>query len=173
MKRNKFPSRRRHVVGGAVGGHDDLARASQHRVRGAGRESRRLPACSIHNKSSAIPWSKRAMNTSLTNGSMFWEAPNDDRSRALERVSRCCVEAANRSAGLFVTPAGSSLDDERKVYITRAVQITVMCVLSLTVIFSIFFLGCNLLIKSESMLNLLVKERRPSNEVEAMMMGSL
>uniref|UniRef100_A0A8C4QK82 Reprimo like n=1 Tax=Eptatretus burgeri TaxID=7764 RepID=A0A8C4QK82_EPTBU len=105
------------------------------------------------------------MNTSLGNGSLFWEVPNNNRGDVLEHVSRCCVEAANRSAGLFVTPAGSSLDDERKLYITRAVQITVMCVLSLTVIFSIIFLGCNLLIKSESMLNLLVKERRPSREV--------
>ncbi|XP_048379593.2 protein reprimo-like [Stegostoma tigrinum] len=48
----------------------------------------------------------------------------------------------------------------------RVVQIAVLCVLSLTVLFGIFFLGCNLLIKSESMLNLLVKERRPSKELE-------
>ncbi|CAI9535360.1 unnamed protein product [Staurois parvus] len=51
------------------------------------------------------------------------------------------------------------------------VQIAVMCVLSLTVVFGIFFLGCNLLIKSEGMINFLVKERRPSKEVEAVIVG--
>ncbi|KAK2516310.1 hypothetical protein Q9966_015076 [Columba livia] len=46
----------------------------------------------------------------------------------------------------------------------RVVQIAVMCVLALTVVFGIFFLGCNLLIKSEGMINFLVKDRRPSKE---------
>ncbi|XP_042298291.1 protein reprimo [Sceloporus undulatus] len=61
--------------------------------------------------------------------------------------------------------------DERSVYIMRVVQIAVMCVLSLTVVFGIFFLGCNLLIKSEGMINFLVKDRRPSKEVEAVVVG--
>ncbi|KFQ30802.1 Reprimo-like, partial [Merops nubicus] len=61
--------------------------------------------------------------------------------------------------------------DERSLYITRVVQIAVLCVLSLTVIFGIFFLGCNLLIKSESMINFLVKDRRPSKDVGAAIMG--
>ncbi|CAM9546445.1 protein reprimo-like [Lampetra fluviatilis] len=71
-------------------------------------------------------------------------------------------------------PGSSSAElEERSLYITRVVQIAVMCVLSITVVFGIFFLGCNLLIKSESMLNLLVKERRPSKEVEAIVIGSM
>lgn len=61
--------------------------------------------------------------------------------------------------------------DERSLYIMRVVQIAVMCVLSLTVVFGIFFLGCNLLIKSEGMINFLVKDRRPSKEVEAVVVG--
>ncbi|KAL4659296.1 reprimo-like protein [Arapaima gigas] len=61
--------------------------------------------------------------------------------------------------------------DERKLFVTRVVQIAVLCVLSLTVIFGIFFLGCNLMIKSESMINFLVKERRPSRDVEAVIIG--
>ncbi|XP_059811593.1 protein reprimo A-like [Hypanus sabinus] len=67
---------------------------------------------------------------------------------------------------------GTAARDERSLYIMKVVQIAVLCVLSLTVIFGIFFLGCNLLIKSESMINLLVKERRPSKEVEAIIIGS-
>ncbi|KAK2916135.1 hypothetical protein Q8A67_000509 [Cirrhinus molitorella] len=50
-------------------------------------------------------------------------------------------------------------------------EIAVLCVLSLTVMFGIFFLGCNLMIKSESMINFLVKDRRPSKDVEAVMIG--
>ncbi|XP_075894733.1 reprimo-like protein [Nelusetta ayraudi] len=61
--------------------------------------------------------------------------------------------------------------DERKLFVTRVAQIAVLCVLSLTVVFGIFFLGCNLMIKSESMINFLVKERRPSKDVETVMIG--
>lgn len=61
--------------------------------------------------------------------------------------------------------------DERKLFVTRVVQIAVLCVLSLTVVFGVFFLGCNLMIKSESMINFLVKERRPSKDVETVMIG--
>uniref|UniRef100_A0AAZ3PB28 Reprimo, TP53 dependent G2 arrest mediator candidate a n=1 Tax=Oncorhynchus tshawytscha TaxID=74940 RepID=A0AAZ3PB28_ONCTS len=55
--------------------------------------------------------------------------------------------------------------DERSLFLMRVVQIAVMCVLSLTVVFGIFFLGCNLLIKSEGMINFLVTDRRPSKEL--------
>lgn len=67
--------------------------------------------------------------------------------------------------------AAAAPDDERSLFIMRAVQIAVMCVLSLTVVFGIFFLGCNLLIKSEGMINFLVTDRRPSKEVEAVIVS--
>ncbi|KAL7378123.1 hypothetical protein ABVT39_008874 [Epinephelus coioides] len=66
---------------------------------------------------------------------------------------------------------GSLVQDERKLFVMRVVQIAVLCVLSLTVVFGIFFLGCNLMIKSESMINFLVKDRRPSKDVETVMIG--
>ncbi|XP_067089576.1 reprimo-like protein [Osmerus mordax] len=80
----------------------------------------------------------------------------------------CCNETdvATNDGGSLVLPP-----DERKLFIMRVVQIAVLCVLSLTVMFGIFFLGCNLMIKSESMINFLVKDRRPSKDVEAVMIG--
>ncbi|KAM7017210.1 protein reprimo [Passerculus sandwichensis] len=83
----------------------------------------------------------------------------------LERALRCCTAAS------AVTDGSGAAADERSLYIMRVVQIAVMCVLALTVVFGIFFLGCNLLIKSEGMINFLVKERRPSKEVEAVVVG--
>ncbi|XP_053803912.1 protein reprimo [Vidua chalybeata] len=83
----------------------------------------------------------------------------------LERALRCCTAAS------VVTDGSGAGADERSLYIMRVVQIAVMCVLALTVVFGIFFLGCNLLIKSEGMINFLVKERRPSKEVEAVVVG--
>lgn len=80
----------------------------------------------------------------------------------------CC------NGSTLTTNDGGSLvlpPDERNLFIMRVVQIAVLCVLSLTVMFGIFFLGCNLMIKSESMINFLVKERRPSKEVEAVIIG--
>ncbi|TKS67296.1 Protein reprimo A [Collichthys lucidus] len=73
-----------------------------------------------------------------------------------------------------VTDNGSvaAAPDERSLFIMRVVQIAVMCVLSLTVVFGIFFLGCNLLIKSEGMINFLVTDRRPSKETEAVIVGA-
>ncbi|XP_028833941.1 protein reprimo B [Denticeps clupeoides] len=62
--------------------------------------------------------------------------------------------------------------DERSLVVVRLVQIAVMCVLSLTVVFGIFFLGCNLLIKSEGMIDFLVKDRRPSKDVETVIVGA-
>ncbi|XP_056351921.1 protein reprimo, partial [Oenanthe melanoleuca] len=83
----------------------------------------------------------------------------------LERALRCCTAAS------VVTDGSGAEGDERSLYIMRVVQIAVMCVLALTVVFGIFFLGCNLLIKSEGMINFLVKDRRPSKEVEAVVVG--
>ncbi|NXT66022.1 RPRM protein, partial [Chaetops frenatus] len=83
----------------------------------------------------------------------------------LERALRCCTAAS------AVTDGSGAAAEERSAYIARVVQIAVMCVLALTVVFGIFFLGCNLLIKSEGMINFLVKERRPSKEVEAVVVG--
>ncbi|XP_077415239.1 reprimo-like protein [Vanacampus margaritifer] len=78
-------------------------------------------------------------------------------------------------AGGGVGAGGGSLhvllQEERKLLVMRVVQIAVLCVLSLTVLFGVFFLGCNLMIKSESMINFLVKERRPSKDVETGMIG--
>ncbi|XP_054643457.1 protein reprimo A [Dunckerocampus dactyliophorus] len=87
----------------------------------------------------------------------------------------------NRTEGMLccnlssvVTDEGfvAASPDERSLFIMRVVQIAVMCVLSLTVVFGIFFLGCNLLIKSEGMINFLVTDRRPSKEAEAVIVGA-
>ncbi|XP_074553224.1 reprimo-like protein [Halichoeres trimaculatus] len=80
----------------------------------------------------------------------------------------------NGTDNVVTGDGGGSLvmaQDERKLFIMRVVQIAVLCVLSLTVVFGVFFLGCNLMIKSESMINFLVKERRPSKDVETVMIG--
>ncbi|XP_039351889.1 protein reprimo [Mauremys reevesii] len=108
-----------------------------------------------------------AMNASLGNqteaAGLFFANSSD----ALERALRCCTQASVVTDNGFVVTG----PDERSLYIMRVVQIAVMCVLSLTVVFGIFFLGCNLLIKSEGMINFLVKDRRPSKEVEAVVVG--
>ncbi|XP_064022418.1 protein reprimo [Pogoniulus pusillus] len=87
----------------------------------------------------------------------------------LERALRCCTSASVVTDG--EGDGNGTVADERSLYIMRVVQIAVMCVLALTVVFGIFFLGCNLLIKSEGMINFLVKDRRPSKEVEAVVVG--
>ncbi|XP_068803756.1 protein reprimo [Struthio camelus] len=93
----------------------------------------------------------------------------------LERALRCCTAASvvtdGGGGGGGGGGAAAAAADERSLYIMRVVQIAVMCVLALTVVFGIFFLGCNLLIKSEGMINFLVKDRRPSKEVEAVVVG--
>lgn len=89
----------------------------------------------------------------------------------LERALRCCTAASAVTDGGGGGGAAAAAADERSLYIMRVVQIAVMCVLALTVVFGIFFLGCNLLIKSEGMINFLVKDRRPSKEVEAVVVG--
>ncbi|XP_034042355.1 protein reprimo A [Thalassophryne amazonica] len=80
----------------------------------------------------------------------------------------CCNFSSVVTDDGFVAAA----PDERSLFIMRVVQIAVMCVLSLTVVFGIFFLGCNLLIKSEGMINFLVTDRRPSKEAEAVIVGA-
>uniref|UniRef100_A0A3Q1J1M5 Reprimo, TP53 dependent G2 arrest mediator homolog n=1 Tax=Anabas testudineus TaxID=64144 RepID=A0A3Q1J1M5_ANATE len=80
----------------------------------------------------------------------------------------CCNLSSVVTDNGFVAAAS----DERSLFIMRVVQIAVMCVLSLTVVFGIFFLGCNLLIKSEGMINFLVTDRRPSKEAEAVIVGA-
>ncbi|KAG7279092.1 hypothetical protein CRUP_004035 [Coryphaenoides rupestris] len=83
-------------------------------------------------------------------------------------LASCC-----NATDLATSDGGSPAlqPDERKLFVMRVVQIAVLCVLSLTVMFGIFFLGCNLMIKSESMINFLVKDRRSSKDVEAVMIG--
>ncbi|XP_062906194.1 protein reprimo A [Mobula hypostoma] len=107
------------------------------------------------------------MNSTLVNQTASLVYSN--RTDSLDSILRCC--SGNYSS--VVTDEGFVLTapDERNLYIMRIVQIAVMCVLSLTVVFGIFFLGCNLLIKSEGMINFLVKDRRPSKEVEAIIVG--
>ncbi|XP_036409179.1 reprimo-like protein [Megalops cyprinoides] len=100
--------------------------------------------------------------TILTHGVFF----NSSQDLAGTLVGCCNGSDLATNDGSLVLPP-----DERKLFIMRVVQIAVLCVLSLTVIFGIFFLGCNLMIKSESMINFLVKERRPSKDVEAVIIG--
>ncbi|KAM6070585.1 protein reprimo isoform 1-T2 [Chlamydotis macqueenii] len=85
----------------------------------------------------------------------------------LERALGCCTPASVVTDG----GGGGAAAEERSLFVVRVVQIAVMCVLALTVVFGIFFLGCNLLIKSEGMINFLAKDRRPSKEVEAVVVG--
>ncbi|GCC20133.1 hypothetical protein chiPu_0018758 [Chiloscyllium punctatum] len=100
------------------------------------------------------------------NSTFFNQTLTEEGFYASKTVLGCCNQSA-------VTTDGSlSLNqEEQKLFIMRVVQIAVLCVLSLTVIFGIFFLGCNLMIKSESMINFLVKDRRPSKDVEAVIVG--
>ncbi|XP_029429680.1 reprimo-like protein [Rhinatrema bivittatum] len=110
------------------------------------------------------------MNGTLFNRTVMEEGVYSNRSQDLGTLMGCC----NETATSVVTNDGGSLildPDERNLFVTRVVQIAVLCVLSLTVVFGVFFLGCNLLIKSESMINFLVKDRRPSKDVGAVIMG--
>ncbi|XP_072538999.1 protein reprimo B [Salminus brasiliensis] len=96
-----------------------------------------------------------------TDGSLF-------SNRSSENLLNCCnLSSAVTNSGLV-----SATLDERSTFIMSVVQIAVMCVLALTVVFGIFFLGCNLLIKSEGMINFLVTDRRSSKDVEAVIVGS-
>ncbi|XP_014372466.1 reprimo-like protein [Alligator mississippiensis] len=109
------------------------------------------------------------MNGTFFNQTVVEQGVYTNRTQDLGTLMGCC----NGTGSVVASDGGSSvlLPDERNLYITRVVQIAVLCVLSLTVVFGIFFLGCNLLIKSESMINFLVKDRRPSKDVGAAIMG--
>ncbi|TRY95629.1 hypothetical protein DNTS_017835 [Danionella cerebrum] len=115
------------------------------------------------------------MNGTLFTHTFFTHGALLNRSQELAgTLVDCCTGNGSEVSASDGAGAGGSLDlsqDERKLFVTRVVQIAVLCVLSLTVIFGIFFLGCNLMIKSESMINFLVKDRRPSRDVEAVMIG--
>ncbi|XP_016046592.1 reprimo-like protein [Erinaceus europaeus] len=92
-----------------------------------------------------------------------------NRSQGLGAWLGCCPGGAPLAASDGV-PTGLT-PDERSLWVSRVAQIAVLCVLSLTVVFGVFFLGCNLLIKSESMINFLMQERRPSKDVGAAILG--
>ncbi|XP_034885607.1 LOW QUALITY PROTEIN: reprimo-like protein [Mirounga leonina] len=92
-----------------------------------------------------------------------------NRSHGLGTGLGCCPGGAPLAASDRV-PAGLA-PDERSLGGSRAAQIAVLCVLSLTVVFGVFFLGCNLLIRSESRINFLAQERRPSKDVGAAILG--
>ncbi|XP_036053146.1 reprimo-like protein [Onychomys torridus] len=115
------------------------------------------------------------MNASFLNHSGLEEAGGDARaalgnhSHGLGTWLDCCPGGAPLTASDGV-PAGLA-PDERSLWVSRVAQIAVLCVLSLTVVFGVFFLGCNLLIKSESMINFLMQERRPSKDVGAAILG--
>ncbi|KAL8163604.1 UNVERIFIED_CONTAM: hypothetical protein K2H54_031373 [Gekko kuhli] len=81
-------------------------------------------------------------------------------------VSSCCTLVTEA----WVPGVAGAEGVQKNRYVMKMVQIAVLCVLCVTVIFGVFFLGCNLLIKSESMINLLAKDRRPSREVEVVIM---
>ncbi|NXV05368.1 RPRML protein, partial [Cettia cetti] len=100
------------------------------------------------------------MNGSFFNQTLLEQAADPNRTQGLGMLMACC-----NGTSMVLAP------NERSLFIMRVVQIAVLCVLSLTVMFGIFFLGCNLLIKSESMINFLVKDRRPSKDVGAAIMG--
>uniref|UniRef100_A0A8C3X050 Reprimo-like protein n=1 Tax=Catagonus wagneri TaxID=51154 RepID=A0A8C3X050_9CETA len=99
------------------------------------------------------------------------EAALGNRSHGLGTWLGCCPGGAPLSATDGV-PAGLE-PDERSLWVSRVggPQIAVLCVLSLTAVFGVFFLGCNLLIRSESMINFLMQERRPSKDVGAAILG--
>ncbi|KAJ1136613.1 hypothetical protein NDU88_003028 [Pleurodeles waltl] len=109
------------------------------------------------------------MNGTFFNQTGMEQGVFTNRTQDLGILMGCC-----NGTHAVVTDSGGSLvlpPEERNLFVMRVVQIAVLCVLSLTVIFGVFFLGCNLLIKSESMINFLVKERRPSKDVGAVILG--
>lgn len=103
---------------------------------------------------------------------MNWTAFNDTdggfHAGSTETFTACCISS------LGVTDSGLVRNGahERGSFAPTVVQVGVMCVLGLTVIFGIFFLGCNLLIKSVGMINFLVADRRYSKDVEAVIVSS-
>ncbi|ROL27934.1 Reprimo-like protein [Anabarilius grahami] len=90
------------------------------------------------------------MNGTFFNHTVFTHGVLLNRSQELAgTLVDCCT---GNGSEVTANDGGGSLvlaHDERKLFVTRMVQIAVLCVLSLTVMFGIFFLGCNLMIKSE------------------------
>ncbi|KAM9296475.1 reprimo-like protein [Gastrophryne carolinensis] len=110
------------------------------------------------------------MNGTFFNQTVLDQGAYNQTTQGLGSLMECC----NGTRAVITNDGGGSLvltPDERSMFITRVVQIAVLCILSITVLFGIFFLGCNLLIKSESMINFLVKDRRPSKDVGAVILG--
>ncbi|XP_055787367.1 reprimo, TP53 dependent G2 arrest mediator homolog 3 [Salvelinus fontinalis] len=103
-------------------------------------------------------------------GKILNKTVSEEEHSGFDTVRVCC----NVSAAAVITDFGfgASRPEEHDLFIMRVVQIAVLCVLSLTVIFGIFFLGCNLLIKTESMISLFVEDRRPSTDNDMIMVAS-
>lgn len=103
---------------------------------------------------------------------MNWTAFNDTDggfdAGSTETFPACCAW----SSGVTDPGLVHSGAQERGSFDPNVVQVAVMCVLALTVVFGIFFLGCNLLIKSVGMINFLVTDRRFSKDVETVIVSS-
>ncbi|CAM4677067.1 unnamed protein product [Caretta caretta] len=68
-------------------------------------------------------------------------------------LGACCAVGSGGAEG---EPRGRSM-----------AQVAVLCVLCLTVLFGVFFLGCNLLLKSGSLVSQAGRDRSPAKELEA------
>ncbi|XP_049637388.1 reprimo-like protein [Suncus etruscus] len=108
--------------------------------------------------------------TFLNHSDLQGEAALGNRSHSLGTWLGCCSPGDAPLAASDGVPAGLA-PDERSLWVARVAQIAVLCVLSITVLFGVFFLGCNLLLKSEGMINFLVQERRPSKDAGAAILG--
>lgn len=98
------------------------------------------------------------------------EAALGNRSHGLGTWLDCCSPGGRAPGRQRRGPRGMA-PDERSLWVARVAQIAVLCVLSIPVLFGVFFLGCNLLLKSEGMINFLVQERRPSKDAGAAILG--
>ncbi|XP_064812144.1 reprimo, TP53 dependent G2 arrest mediator homolog 3 [Oncorhynchus masou masou] len=102
-------------------------------------------------------------------GKILNKTVSEEEHSGFDTVRVCC----NVSAAVITDNGlGASHPEEHDLFTMRVVQIAVLCVLSLTVIFGIFFLGCNLLIKTESMISIFVEDRRPSTDNDMIMVAS-
>lgn len=101
------------------------------------------------------------------NWTMFNDTSGGFHAGSTETFSACCTWSSG-ATDPGVTQSGAH---DRDSFSPNVAQVTVMCVLALTVLFGIFFLACNLLIKSVGMINFLVTDRRYSKDVEAVIMN--
>ncbi|NXG40399.1 RPRM protein, partial [Dromaius novaehollandiae] len=88
-------------------------------------------------------------------------------STAVAAASPRTLEAVVSSCCSLATADGVARGDAGGPALAKAAQIAVLCVLCLTVAFSIFFLGCNLLVKLEGLAAQLARERRASRDADA------